>query len=352
MTARAAATRGVGDAGRARLARLTVALVVALAAPRAARSQTEYYNLDASRPLRVEDAVPTERYGLDLDLAPVRFERYDGGVMRLRFEPKVSVGLFPLTDVEVRVPLVFSSTTQGTNPPTNFGVAGVGVGVLHALNVESARWPAIALGVELLLPSGPMSGPNGSYSLRALASRTTTLGRLNLNLAYGTYSVRSAVSLSDPSCAGYDPNVCGGLGVPFDIPCNVIPSPRAASTARAPDAPRYCDRAPPRAPRMLAAGERFDPARSWGNHWLAAFGYDLPFGLKSTLLSADVVAERFLGLYALTDWTAEVGVRHQLAPRLVVDAGVGRHFAGVSKSSMATLGLSYELPVRSRAAGQ
>jgi len=47
------------------------------AASRAARAQTEYYNLDASRPLRVEDAVPTERYGLDLDLAPARLERYD-----------------------------------------------------------------------------------------------------------------------------------------------------------------------------------------------------------------------------------------------------------------------------------
>ena len=65
-----------------------------------------------------------------------------------------------------------------------------------------------------------------------------------------------------------------------------------------------------------------------------------------------MVAERFLGLYGLTDCTAEVGVRHQLSPRLVVDAGVGRHFAGVVKSSMATLGLSYELPVRPRSAGR
>ena len=47
----------------------------------------------------------------------------------------------------------------------------------------------------------------------------------------------------------------------------------------------------------------------------------------------DVFAERFEGLYAAVDWTGEAGVRYQLTPVIVVDAGVGRHFAGIIHSN-------------------
>jgi hypothetical protein len=49
--------------------------------------------------------------------------------------------------------------------------------------------------------------------------------------------------------------------------------------------------------------------------------------LRSTLLTADVFAERFIGLYPKIDWTAEAGIRHQLTPVIVVDTGIGWDFA-------------------------
>ena len=52
----------------------------------------------------------------------------------------------------------------------------------------------------------------------------------------------------------------------------------------------------------------------------------MPLPLRSTLIQADLVAERFVGLYPITDWTGEVGVRRQLTPKVVLDLGVARHF--------------------------
>jgi hypothetical protein len=79
---------------------------------------------------------------------------------------------------------------------------------------------------------------------------------------------------------------------------------------------------------------------------MAAAGIDRALPLHSILFTADIVAERFIGLYDLVDWTAEVGVRRQLGTQMVFDIGVGRHFAGVVQSTSVTVGLSYGLPLR------
>jgi hypothetical protein len=70
----------------------------------------------------------------------------------------------------------------------------------------------------------------------------------------------------------------------------------------------------------------------------------LPF--VSTLFVADVVFDRFEDLYPLDDWTAEIGVRRQLAPQLVADLGVGRRFAGTTQETSVTFGVSYSAPLR------
>ena len=44
---------------------------------------------------------------------------------------------------------------------------------------------------------------------------------------------------------------------------------------------------------------------------------------------------------------AEVGVRHQLSPLVVVDAGVGRRFAGLNRATLVTLGATVTAAVRS-----
>jgi hypothetical protein len=83
-----------------------------------------------------------------------------------------------------------------------------------------------------------------------------------------------------------------------------------------------------------------------GNRWFVGAAADHAFAVHSVLLSADVYAERFAGLYDRTDWAAEVGVRHQLQPGVVVDAGVGRRFAGVNPATLGTLGLTLTVAAR------
>jgi hypothetical protein len=74
------------------------------------------------------------------------------------------------------------------------------------------------------------------------------------------------------------------------------------------------------------------------NHWLVGMAVDKTLPLRSLLIVTDVFAERFEGLNRAVDWTAELGVRHQTTPWLVVDAAVGRHYSGTALSSFLTFG--------------
>jgi hypothetical protein len=84
--------------------------------------------------------------------------------------------------------------------------------------------------------------------------------------------------------------------------------------------------------------------------WRAGAAVDHSFALTSTLVAAEVVAAQPVGAGRPVAWTASVGTRRQMAPRWVLDVGVGRRFAGDSKAWTTTLGTSYAfgMPGRSR----
>src|SRR5262249_27108033 len=132
---------------------LGVLALVAFSAPVAA--QAHYFNLDAGRPGRVEDAIATERYELEAQFAPFRLERLFDGTLRWRAEPKLSYGVAPFTELEIRAPFVYSEA-RGVVPSSG-GLAGVGIGALHAWNLERTFMPALALAGEVLLPAGPLA---------------------------------------------------------------------------------------------------------------------------------------------------------------------------------------------------
>jgi hypothetical protein len=237
-----------------------------------------------------------------------------------------------LTEIELRVPLV---QVRAPNAGASIGVASAGVGLLHAFNVETS-WPAMALAGELVLPVGSLAAPIGSYSVKGLLSKTFRLARLQLNVGGGTWSVRSApVAVPQGYTCGNAPGVPPCL-IP-DVPCNVVPTEIASpiSLACAPAAPA------PNTALVAASG-----TRSTGPHWTAALGVDHTFPLLSTLVAASIVVDRFAGLYAKDDWTAELGLRRQITPQIVFDLGVGRRFAGVTQSTSLTAGLSYAMASR------
>src|SRR5436305_12618842 len=79
-------------------------------------AQTEYYNLDAGRPTRVEDAIATERYALELVLGGLRVDWLAQGAQRWRTEPKIVYGALPFTELEVRVPVIRALSRNASAP--------------------------------------------------------------------------------------------------------------------------------------------------------------------------------------------------------------------------------------------
>jgi hypothetical protein len=307
----------------------------ALFAPRA-RAQSEYHNTDTGRPLRVEDALATERHSFELQLAPARVERVDGGSYRARVEPKLSYGILPRAQIEVRVPVTYR---QGQEP--RFGLAGVGVGGLLNFNAERTYLPAFAVAMDVLFPAGSAAAMDQTaITMKGIVTRSFAMGRLHLN---GTYSTFKAKAPGNQPPIGCDPATnpsCQEVPWVPDDPCfSVSASLATSSPARGASLARSC------APRGAASSAAVVPPPS-AQYWLLGIAGDRALALRSVLLSADVFAERSGGAGRPVDWTAEVGARHQITPQLTADVGLGHRFAGSVRSWFVGFGTTYSFAIR------
>lgn len=155
-------------------------LFALLATPAAVAAQTDYYNTDAGRPITTEDAYSIERRALELQIAPLRLERANGGAYRWAVEPEVAVGILPRTQIEIGVPLAYVDRGTGGRLA---GVAGAELSILHNLNVETSI-PAFAVAADVLVPVGPF-GPDKAYpSIKGIATRTFSWARFHVNARY------------------------------------------------------------------------------------------------------------------------------------------------------------------------
>ena len=157
------------------------ALLALFLAPAALAAQTDYYNTDAGRPVRVEDAYPVERYGFEAQVAPLRVHRSDTGVYHWEIEPELAWGLLPRTQLEIGLPLI---ARDAGDVGSEFTLGGIDVSVLHNLNVETSGLPAFAVAADVTLPVGA-SAPDRAYpSVKGIATRTFSLARVHLNGQY------------------------------------------------------------------------------------------------------------------------------------------------------------------------
>ncbi len=275
------------------------ALVLPLAfLPAVAHAQTDFFNTDGGRPLRVQDAHAVEWRALELQFAPLRLERHRGSGWRASVEPEIAFGLLPRTHVGIGFPIasvdrpavpsidVLIPGQPSQNPGQINGLAGVHLSVLHQLNVET-RIPAFALRGEVLLPAGPL-GPDKAYpSVTGIVTRTLP--------QFGAVRVHGNASVT----FGSAPDATG----------NVPTGPVAE------DVPR----------------------------WLAGVSVDRAFPLKFSLLAVELVARQGMLETDPVSLSTAVGVRHQFSPRIVMDLGVGRQFTGLDPHWSITFGSAVAL---------
>ena len=319
---------------------LWLAAVLVVAQPTAATAQS-YYGLEGGRPGRIGDASPTPRGSLDIELLPLRVEIYDGGSRRYRTDPKISLGIAPFTEVELRVPIIH--VDPGAPFATETGIGGLAVGVLRALTIETGAIPAVAVAADWIAPVGGQAASVSSYSGGLFITKTFPGMRVHLNAAAGTWSTRKpkprpVICPTNPPPGTVLPPGCNPAPPP-DVPCDRVPT-AGLSFACLP-----ANDAALRANAPSTQGARADTAKLSGPRFMGGIGIDHAIALTSTLLLADFVVERFVDLYDKHDYTAEVGIRQQLTPQFVLDVGVGRRFGGSLGSTSLTLGVSYELPV-------
>lgn len=157
------------------------ALIATLAAGVApASAQTDYYNTDAGRPVRIEDAYPVERYAFEAQVAPLRLERGDGGAYHWEFEPELAYGILPYTHVEIGFPLIWRDEGEARA----FGLGGIELSALHNLNVETSGLPAFAVAASAVLPVGNFAPDRIYPSVKGIATRTFRFARFHVNGEY------------------------------------------------------------------------------------------------------------------------------------------------------------------------
>ena len=265
-----------------RRAAATLATLVAASLPRVARAQTDFYNTSSGRPLRIEDAVPTEFRALELDVTPVRLDLFRGRTRQWSLHPEATLGVFPRTQLQVAVPLTYVDARRESSR----GVAGLELSALHALNTETSL-PAFALGASVLLPIGGLAGDATLGTVKALVTRTLGWGRLHAN-------------------------------------AELTAGPSAVASGSATES-------------------RASPEES---RWMAGIAVDHAFVLHSLLLTAESFAEQPMVQGASVAWNAGAGIRYQLAPRWAMDAAVARRFTGNDRAWSITFGTAYVLGIR------
>jgi hypothetical protein len=159
---------------------LLAVLALTLAAVPAA-AQKDYYNLDKNRPVRIEDAYATERFALEIKVAPLRLERERGGVYHWGFDPEIAYGILPRTSIEAGFPLAVIDGGEGGR---RAGLAGIELSAFHNLNIETLTLPALGIRGDVMLPVGNLSGDRTFASLTGLLTRSYPWARFHVNAQY------------------------------------------------------------------------------------------------------------------------------------------------------------------------
>lgn len=154
----------------------TCLLLAFALAPSTANAQISYFNTDSDRPTKIEDALPLERYLLDLHLSPVGAVIPGDGATSWRAVAGAAYGIVPRTQVSLALPLAYHDD--------ELGLAGIDVGALYTLTAETRTWPALALRGDVRMSVGSLAPERTYGSVKGIVTRTLGWARLNVNGGY------------------------------------------------------------------------------------------------------------------------------------------------------------------------
>ncbi len=172
------------------VAALATALLLACA-PRAARAQIDYRNLDDDRPVKSEDAYAIERFAFEF-LLPYGIERGRGGDVHHAIVPELAYGLFRNFHLGLKVPLAGADPGPGG---TAWGLSGVRVFALYNVNTETPALPAVSIRLDGYQSAGSLGGTGTRGGVKLIATRSFGRQRVHLNGAwgFGDFATRAAV---------------------------------------------------------------------------------------------------------------------------------------------------------------
>jgi hypothetical protein len=231
----------------------------------------DHDNLDPNRPLQVEDAYPIPEGEIALE-SGVRVNDRREDRTRFAFQPQILYGVFRNTQIEIQSDLFTeSATVVGPNRSGDLRL-----GVLYNFNTETLTLPALAMSLELDVPTGVQSR---GVDTKVTGILTRSVGRLRLHVN-GGYTVHGSPQFQE---------------------------------------------------------------RNGIYRFVAAVSYPIgyPYRFRETLI-IDVYT-RQSDLVGQSNHTGiEVGLRHQLSSRIVLDGGLGTEFMGPSDRAAitSTVGLS------------
>lgn len=139
-------------------------LVQGLSGPPLA-GQTDFYNLDKDRPLRVEDAYATKRWAFELQASPLTLSQDREGVLRYAPSVELKHGLLPGVEVSAGSHLEL----ERIGGETSSSLGSLELSSLANLWVESGALPATGVRLTGHLPLE--SDGSGWAEIRALATR-------------------------------------------------------------------------------------------------------------------------------------------------------------------------------------
>ena len=145
-----------------------------------AAAQADYRNLDAGRPVAVEDAQPIEHRAVEFQFTVPHFSRARSGHWHFAFENELKWGILPDTQFGITTETVAARD----NNSTTFTQRDVQLHLLYNFNQETPRLPAIAIRPELIIGAGGLGSRHEHGTLKLIVSKTIHRNRLHFNASY------------------------------------------------------------------------------------------------------------------------------------------------------------------------